>query len=249
MGVINFATLPTENLNVRANTNPQTVGSVSFNLNNGSISRIENEPPYALEGDTEGDYKPWTPALGAYTLTAQAFSGQWATGQSAGPVTITFTVIRENVPTAPSNLSANAPNSNSIQLNWQDNSSSEENFVIESANSANGPFTLLATLPANTTQYTHLGLNPGQSVWYRVKAMATYVESAYSNTATATTPNPGNTFAVTSLLLINADNNQAITELSEGQQIDISTLSSTNLSIQALTNGGESVKMIFKWRT
>ena len=243
-GVINLATLPTKNLNIRVNTNPQIVGSVSINLNNGNISRIENVFPYALNGDNNGNYLNWTPALGNHTLTAKAYSEQWEKGNASDLVTISFKVIRENSLVAPSNLSTNVLNANSIRLNWLDNSSNEGSFVIESANSANGPFSQLATVTGNTTKYTHSGLTPGQSVWYRVKAItANRVESAFSNIATATTPNINSNASVISLILINADNNQAITELSEGQQIDISTLASTNLSIEAILNGGESVRM------
>ncbi|MDX2303580.1 MAG: DUF5060 domain-containing protein [Microscillaceae bacterium] len=243
-GLINLATLPTNNLNIRVNTNPAVVGSVSINLNNGSILRIENAAPYALEGDDNGNYRPWIPALGAYNLKARAYSQGQALGQAGPEVSINFTVIRENPPLPPANLLANALNSGSIQLSWEDKSANETNFLVEFASSANGNFTQLASLGANTTQFTHTGLNPGQSVWYRVKAKGTNLESAYTNTATATTPNASNQLSVTSLTLINADNNQPITQLTEGLQLDVSGLPSTNLSIHALTNGGESVRMI-----
>ena len=62
--------LPTLNLNIRANTNPAEIGSVVFELN-GSLFRIESVAPYALAGDSpQGDFHPWTPTPGQYTLTA-----------------------------------------------------------------------------------------------------------------------------------------------------------------------------------
>jgi hypothetical protein len=90
---INLATLPTRNLNIRANTNPATVGSVEFELN-GSTYRIENDAPYALEGDyPPGDYMPWTPAQGQYTLTAIPYTSSDTGGDVGTALTIYFVVI------------------------------------------------------------------------------------------------------------------------------------------------------------
>ena len=72
--VINLAGLPTPNLNVRADTVPNTVGSVVFGLDANSTFRTETSPPYALAGDSSGDYHPWTPSLGVHTLTATPFT-------------------------------------------------------------------------------------------------------------------------------------------------------------------------------
>ncbi|MDH3262334.1 MAG: hypothetical protein OEM84_15425, partial [Acidimicrobiia bacterium] len=82
--VVNLASLPTLNLNVRANTVPADVGSVQFFLD-GVLVRTEGVAPYALAGDSSGDYRPWTPLLGEHTLTAVPGVGD--------PATITFTVI------------------------------------------------------------------------------------------------------------------------------------------------------------
>ncbi|MDX2302388.1 MAG: DUF5060 domain-containing protein [Microscillaceae bacterium] len=244
--IINLAILPTSNLNIRVNTSPSTVGSVTFNLNNGSITRVESAAPYALAGDDNGNYRPWSPALGAYTLKAKAFSLAGAKGTSGAEITLNFTVVRETTMSLspPSNLVANALNANSIQLTWVDNANNEDNYILETASSAGGAFSQLVSLGVNTTQYTHTGLNPGQSVWYRVKVSKATLSSSYSNTATATTPNTVFKPSVISLSLINASNNQVITQLSDGQQLNIATLPSTNLSIQANTDGGESVRMI-----
>ena len=90
---MNLATLPTRNLNVRANTSPATVGSVVFVLS-GTQSRNQTEttPPYALFGDTGGNYDPWTPALGGYTLKGTPFSGSGGSGTAGTSLTITFSV-------------------------------------------------------------------------------------------------------------------------------------------------------------
>ena len=73
--VVNLALLPTTALNIRADTTGST-GAISFVLN-GRLHRVELVPPYALAGDRNGDYKPWTPTPGAHTLTATPQNGQY----------------------------------------------------------------------------------------------------------------------------------------------------------------------------
>ncbi len=90
--VIDFAQLATTRLNVRAAVAPDTVGSVVFTLN-GKVFGTENHVYYTLAGDWDGDYKPWTPAPGSYTLTATPYSEAAGQGKAGVPLTITFTVI------------------------------------------------------------------------------------------------------------------------------------------------------------
>ncbi|WP_211325354.1 putative Ig domain-containing protein, partial [Larkinella arboricola] len=94
--VLNLASLPTKNLNIRANTNPVTVGSVKMVLS-GKQSRTQTETgaPYALFGDTNGDYKPWIPALGSYSLTVTPYTGAGAAGTAGTPLTINFSVVNQ----------------------------------------------------------------------------------------------------------------------------------------------------------
>ena len=69
-GTLNLADIGTSNLSVIANTDPSTVGSVRFALDGNSNFKTESSAPYAIAGDSNGDYLPWTPSLGAHTLTA-----------------------------------------------------------------------------------------------------------------------------------------------------------------------------------
>jgi hypothetical protein len=71
--IISLSSLPTRNLNVRANTT-STVSSVTFRLN-GVLIRTEGARPFALWGDTSGNYSPWTPTVGNYTLSATPNTG------------------------------------------------------------------------------------------------------------------------------------------------------------------------------
>lgn len=94
--VLNLATLPTKNLSIRANANPVAVGSVKFVLS-GALSKtqIETGSPYALFGDMGGNFNPWTPTVGSYSLTGTPFTGSGASGTAGTSLTINFTVVNQ----------------------------------------------------------------------------------------------------------------------------------------------------------
>jgi hypothetical protein len=93
---LNLATLPTRNLNVRANTSPATVGSVVFALTGAQThNQTETNAPYSLWGDTSGNYAPWTPVAGSYTLKATPFSASGGGGSAGTPLTISFSVVNQ----------------------------------------------------------------------------------------------------------------------------------------------------------
>ena len=91
--VLNLALLPTRNLNIVANASWAEVGSVRFELNGDVDYHLENEAPYALAGDSSGDYRAWTPPVGEYILTAVPYSGAEAQGSSGAAHTVRFVVI------------------------------------------------------------------------------------------------------------------------------------------------------------
>jgi hypothetical protein len=84
--------LPTRNLNIRANTNPGTVGSVRFDLDGVTGYAIENAAPYALAGDSSANYNRWTPSVGSHALTGTPFAGAGASSTSGTAVTLLFSV-------------------------------------------------------------------------------------------------------------------------------------------------------------
>jgi PKD repeat protein len=116
---LNLATLPTRNLNIRANTNPATVGSVKFGYDSNPNYRTENAAPYALAGDSSGNYNPWTPTVGSHTLTATPYTGSGATGTAGNALTINFTVIDDggNQPPTAVNDSASVNEDSSVTIN------------------------------------------------------------------------------------------------------------------------------------
>ncbi|MCB0851408.1 MAG: T9SS type A sorting domain-containing protein, partial [Bacteroidetes bacterium] len=58
--------------------------------------RIENFAPYALHGDNNGDYDPYTYTPGTYTVSATPYDRRNGKGNKGEKHTITFTVIDSN---------------------------------------------------------------------------------------------------------------------------------------------------------
>ena len=84
-------------------------------------------------------------------------------------------------------LTSGTPAASSLTVNWNDNSTNETNYVLE--RSLNGTaFSVIATLPANTTSYNETGLTPNTSYYYRVKAVNATDSSVYTANATIVTP-------------------------------------------------------------
>jgi hypothetical protein len=93
------------------------------------------------------------------------------------PSDITFTNV----------VSTEVPASSSLTLNWGDNATNEDNYVLE--RSLNGTdFTVIATLAANTTSYNDINLIPNTLYYYRVKATNSSESSVYNTIAIITTP-------------------------------------------------------------
>lgn len=93
--VVNLTALGTA-LNVRAVVNG-AVGSVRFGWDGNANFQMENTAPYALAGDSNGNYNSWTPGLGSHTLTATAYAGQNASGAVLHQLSINFMVIEDVV--------------------------------------------------------------------------------------------------------------------------------------------------------
>jgi len=94
--IINLNTLG-DQLSIEAVTNPRTVGSVHFKVNGNSF-QTENVVPYAIKGDTNGDFKPWSPAVGTYTIEAIPYSKSNRKGEVGASLSITIEIIDEDTP-------------------------------------------------------------------------------------------------------------------------------------------------------
>ncbi len=90
-----------------------------------------------------------------------------ATGPSATTSGNQITLLP--APAAPSNMTFSLVTSNSMRVNWQDNSTNETNFVLERAVLLAGPYTQIAT-PA-VSYFDDSGLLENTRYYYRVRAV------------------------------------------------------------------------------
>ena len=93
-----------------------------------------------------------------------------------------------SLPTAPSQLSANAVSYNKINLSWTDNSVNETGFQIYRAANAGGPFSPVVLVGENTVAYSDTKVAESTTYYYRVQATNQAGKSDFSNTVSATTP-------------------------------------------------------------
>jgi hypothetical protein len=89
---IDVGQLGTE-INIRANTSPANVGSVIFSIDENARYKVENGAPYSIGGDTNGDYKAWSPPSDYYSLTATPYTGSKGTGTAGLPLSILIQFI------------------------------------------------------------------------------------------------------------------------------------------------------------
>ena len=94
------------------------------------------------------------------------------------------------LPAAPTGLTATAISRNQINLAWTDNATNEDGFKIERCRGATCKnFSQIAIIVgANATTYSDTNVSPRTTYRYRVRAHNNGGNSAYSNTARATTP-------------------------------------------------------------
>ena len=101
-----------------------------------------------------------------------------------------FRIVKGTVtpvpPAAPTTLNATTVSSSQINLTWTDNANNETGFQIEqSTNGTN--FTQIATVGSNAVSFSVTGLTAATTYSYRVASFNGAGNSAFSNTASATT--------------------------------------------------------------
>jgi hypothetical protein len=129
-------------------------------------------------------------AVGSHSITA-VYGGD---GNDIGSASAALTeTVKAPPPGAPSNLTANAANSNTINLTWAASPTSGVTYNVYS--SANAVFTPSASnriaSGLTNTSYSNSGLSQGTTRYYLVSAQNANGESAASNEASATTKGGG----------------------------------------------------------
>lgn len=172
------------NLNIRVNTNPTTVGSVSIKLT-GPVSEsiTENEVPYSLFGDSRGNYNGKILPEGNYTLEAIPYSDTDLGGTKGNLLSISFTIGQKVIaPTAPT-LTSPTNNSTGLptnpKLSWSAVSNAET-YAVEV--SRNPDFsTLVSNSKLLTTNEVSIsGLQEDVLYYWRVRATNPAGSSPYS---------------------------------------------------------------------
>jgi hypothetical protein len=239
--VLDYTALGTRNINFVANTNPATVGSVVISVN--STARTENVAPYAYAGDDVTSsgvkYRPINPVLaaGSYTLTAVPYSSANKGGTQGRSLSINFSVKGTTTTNQPPTVNAGGNKSlvlptNSIILNG---TASDPDGSIASVawTKASGPSATMSN--ANTNNLTLSNLVAGTYV-FTFRATDNQGASSSANATVTVTASNTTGQTVTTFTLINADNNQDIRTLTNGDVLDYSKLPTRNLNIRANTN-------------
>jgi hypothetical protein len=137
----------------------------------------------------------WADGNGTFYVAGECSGTNWPVVNAAQPaygggpmdnVLVKFTASTVSTPAAPAGLAATTVSSSRIDLAWTDGSSNETGFKIE-RKTGSGTFAQIATVGANVTTYSSTGLSAGTSYSYRVRATNSGGDSAYSNTASAST--------------------------------------------------------------
>ena len=91
------------------------------------------------------------------------------------------------VPLSPTDVAAVAVSKSQIDLTWTDNANNEGNYIVEFSTDGGTVYEVLTSLSSGLTSYQHAGINPGETVYYRVKATNSSGSSGVNNVASATT--------------------------------------------------------------
>lgn len=144
---------------------------------------------YALVGPNVTGYADGSlPASSTFRYRVQAYNG---IGNSAytGIATGTTQAPAVVIPAAPTALTATAVSSTQINLSWTDNSTNETGFRLEGCAGAScTSFGEFAAVVANVTTYSVTALTNSTDYVFRVRAYNDAGFSAFTNTATAFTP-------------------------------------------------------------
>lgn len=136
---------------------------------------------YATVAADQTGYMDTGLIAGTYTYRIVATNSH---GDSA-PSNAASAAIVQSVPTDPTNLTATV-NGFDIDLSWRDNSDNENAFVIEQRIDSGAFAVLVNDLAPNTDTYTDAGLAPMHTYTYRVKAVNSFGDSAWTNEADQT---------------------------------------------------------------
>jgi subtilisin family serine protease len=122
----------------------------------------------------------------SYLYRVAAYNPGGSSGYAiAASFVITPTVVP---PTAPSTLTASAiPRNGGVNLAWRDNSTNEDQFIVQRKTGANGTYQTIGFTAANAIKFTDTATMSRTTYIYRVRAYNAGGNSGNSNEASVTT--------------------------------------------------------------
>jgi len=148
----------------------------------GTYSILGTAPQNAISwADTTGQ-----PAT-TYYYKVQAINQYGGSGFDQSASATTFAL--PPAPIAPYNAAVGVVTTSSIAISWQDTAKAVTGFNIYRSIGDVNHFLLIATVPANVTNYVDGGLYPNQTCYYKVNAKWLGGNTGYSSTLTAKVKN------------------------------------------------------------
>ncbi len=146
-------------------------------------------------GNPASCIKGWTvPTSGTYYVRVRNAPGSGGCTDYDYKLAVASGVGSPGLPNPPSTLIATSDGFSQVNLAWGDNSNDEQGFKIErfgcygASQLCMWGWQQIATVGAGVSSYQDTGLVCGRNYAYRVRAYNASGNSAYSNTASATTP-------------------------------------------------------------
>ena len=102
-----------------------------------------------------------------------------------------YYTLTASPPAAPSGLTAAATSATTVELTWTDDAGDETGFLVERSTDGGATFSALASAAADATSFVDATVVADTTYAYRVAAENAAGTSAWSNTATVTTPPDG----------------------------------------------------------
>ncbi|HEU4554095.1 MAG TPA: putative Ig domain-containing protein, partial [Chitinophaga sp.] len=126
-----------------------------------------------------------------------------------------------------------------VRLSWTDQAYNENAYELYRASSQAGPYTLLATRPANDTAYTDLGATSGNTWYYLARAINDYGASPFTDTTSILVPNQPPVLAAIANVIMKSDTTTQIAVSATDAPDDVITLSASGFpAFATLTNTG-----------
>ncbi len=175
-------------LSIRVDTDPSVVGSIRRRFDGGAFV-TDNDAPYAMGTETNGDYSDMGLVAGStYQAKAVAYTGANLSGTQGTLLTRNFSVVAgtPQVPADPTVLQFSNLTQTSVDLSWTDIATNEANYLVERSPNGTSGWTTEATLGVDAASFSDSGLTPSTPYFYRISATNITGSSGYASNDTIT---------------------------------------------------------------